>query len=122
MLYYSYPAVKYALEYCLERRNYKVGIVPPDIDAVAEDLLALLDYKELDKRLSSIRRGRNIFTINFINGSMIECIRATENARGRAYHLIIVDENIDDDFLNRVLRPMEKLENIERNNCSLRKE
>lgn len=122
MLYYSYPAVKYALVCCLERRNYKVGIVQPDIDAVAEYLLALLDYKELDKKLSSIHRQRNIFTINFINGSIIECICATESARGKAYHLIIADENMDDDFLNRVLRPMEKLENIERNNCLLRKE
>lgn len=124
MLYYSYSALKYALDRCFEKPQYKVGIVPLNMKSTIEDLIILMHKKEYEQFQDSMvwYQNKNHFYVHFTNGSMIECLPATENARSRAYHLIIVDEKVNDDVLCQVLRPMEKLETIERYNRSLRKE
>lgn len=41
-------------------------------------------------------------TVEFHNGSYIRVIPASDNARGYRMHLLIADENINDDVLRRL--------------------
>lgn len=52
--------------------------------------------------------------IEFHNGSYIKVISASDNARGNRLHLLIADEDINDEVLDCVLRRCEILESMER--------
>lgn len=52
--------------------------------------------------------------IEFHNGSYIKVIPASDNARGNRLHLLIADEDINDEVLDCVFRRCETLESMER--------
>ena len=66
--------------------------------------------------IDCMRIGANNTNIRFKNGSEIRIILASDSARGNTFHLVIVDERIDSDVVDYVLRPTEKLERIKRYN------
>lgn len=109
MIYLSESALKYAVNICDELPNYKVGIVAP---SYKQDKLTEIIDKQESCASKQIRRSHTIKAaeVSFANGSMIKFLRPTKSARGHAFHLVIVNENIDRDFIYRVLLPMEKLD------------
>ena len=44
--------------------------------------------------------------VEFDNGSFLEIITARENARGKRIHCALIDDTIDKDFVDCVLKPM----------------
>lgn len=109
MLYLSDAALQYAVDRCLEKDGYKVGIVTTRRAETTEKLLQMTtDVLKTNKRYGGLAE------IVFNNGSVIRCMPVSESCRGRALHQLIVDEDISEHLLTDVFRPMEKLEWIER--------
>ena len=108
MLYYSDAALRYAVDRCLEKDGYRVGIATKEKKEALEKLLL---RKEDFLR---VRNYNNQFEILFKNGSLIIYIPLSFSSRGYALNLLIVDEDIDDDILKTTLIPLEKLELIRR--------
>lgn len=109
MIYLSESAIKYAVNICEELPGYKVGIallskneydiIQVIVDAITDDE-ATIYFIDNDKH-----------RIEFSNGSIIQFMPACDNGiRGYAMHLLIVDHNIDREFINCVLRPYEKVD------------
>jgi len=104
ILYYSDAALRYAVDRCLERDRYIVGITVPwgKRNEVSEKLLSMA------KNVARYRTTNFRFEIMFENGSIIQYFPPSEESRGRALHLLIVSKDIDDDLLRDVFIPMER--------------
>lgn len=114
MLWLSDEAVRYAVAKCRNTAGYRIGIAVSGASA-RQNLDHLLRELLEDRDNYRIRRssGRAII-IEFGNGSYIRTLPASNSARGCKVHLLIADENISDEILDSVLRPLEILEHIER--------
>lgn len=108
MLYYSDAAIKYAVDKCLEKNNYKVIIATTRKPYTVEKLL------QMAKDVAVFKNTTTESLVAFNNGSSIKCIRISTSCRGNAANLLIVDEDINDDILRNVFIPMEKLDWIQR--------
>lgn len=114
MLWLSDEAVQYAVAKCRNTAGYRIGIAVSNA-SVRQNLDHLLRELLEDRDNYRIRRnGGHTIVIEFGNGSYIRTLPASEYARGYRVHLLIADENINDEVLNCVLRPLETLEHIER--------
>lgn len=113
MLYYSKAALRYAFDRCLERERYKVGIATSHRHQAANILLDMI--KNISpSEVQVLLLTKHNPCVRFSNGSEISFIPQNESARGRKLHLLIVDEDVESQFLQCVLRPMEILEYMER--------
>ncbi len=113
MLWLSNEAIEYAVAKCRREPGYKVGIA---LNSRARNTQIELCLRECLRDTDEFRVRRSVcnMTVEFHNGSYIRVIPASDNARGYRMHLLIADENINDDVLNCVLRPCENLEWVER--------
>lgn len=113
MLWLSNEAIEYAVAKCRREPGYKVGIA---LNSRSSNTQVELCLRECLRDTDEFRVRRSIcnMTVEFHNGSYIRVITASDNARGYRMHLLIADENINDDVINCVLRPCEILESIER--------
>lgn len=112
MLWLSEDAIQYAVSRCNRCENFKVVIASSDIRLRRNIYeLAKKIHSELKNGVQIIghARHRNDLTIDFQNGSRINIMSASKNARGHKCHLLIVPKNTDYAVLNEVLRPMEIL-------------
>lgn len=113
MLWLSDEAIEYAVAKCRRERGYKIGIAL-NSRAKHNDVELCLRACLRDSDDFRVRRGGSNMMIEFHNGSYIKVISASDNARGNRLHLLIADEDINDEVLSCVLRPCEILESIER--------
>lgn len=114
MLWLSDEAVQYAVTKCRNTAGYRIGIAVLNVSA-RQSLDHLLRELLKDRDDYRIRRnGGHAIVVEFDNGSYIRTLPASECARGYRVHLLIVDENINDEVLNYILRPLETLECIKR--------
>ena len=113
MLWLSDEAIEYAVAKCRKEPGYKVGIA----------LNSRVKHNEVEICLRGCLRDTDEFRvrrsicnmmIEFHNGSYIKVISASDNARGNRLHLLIADEDINDEVLDCVLRRCEILESMER--------
>lgn len=112
MLYLSDAAIDYAVAMCTSNPRYKVIIA-----------------------VSGVRKGHNVFNhivgsverspgivvsggilklIEWQNGSTIRIVPCSNSSRGMRAHLVIVDNDADEDVVNTVFRRIEILEQIDR--------
>lgn len=109
MLYLSDEAIEYAVKKCRRTDAYEVAVAVSNgrtrqnLEYILRDLLA-------DRNDFNVSRNGGYLQVRFTNGSHIRVLPATDSARGYRFHLLIVDENINDNILNEVLRPRENLE------------
>lgn len=113
MLWLSNEAIEYAVAKCRREPGYKVAIALNSRAKHTQIEMCLRDCLE-DTDEFRIRKSACDMTIEFHNGSYIRTIPASDNARGYRMHLLIADEDINDEVINCVLRPCEILESIER--------
>lgn len=110
MLWLSDEAVQYAVSKCRNTVGYRIGIAVSNAD-VRQNLEHLLRELLGDRDNYRIRRnGGHTIVVEFSNGSYIRTLPASNSARGYRVHLLIADENINDEVLNSILRPLETLE------------
>lgn len=116
MIYLSESALKYAVNICEELPNYKVGIALSraslflkkdgyNIMNIIQDTIT-----DIEARFYININGNTLNEIEFSNGSSIRFIPISESSRGYAFSLLIVEYNIDKEFVNCVLRPCEKVD------------
>lgn len=109
MIYLSESAIKYAVNICEELPGYKVGIAllsnkyDDNIEYVMRDTIT-----DIDARFCI--NGNGLKRIEFNNGSIIQFIPTSDSVRGYAFNLLIVEYNLDKEFVNRVLQPYEKID------------
>lgn len=111
MIPLSRAALRYVVDICCERENYKVLIASSDSsmrENIEKVLLAMACIADTEKVINT----RGEFKIIFKNGSLIKVIRANESSRGNKAHAIIVDPEVDREIKDCVLRPMETLERV----------
>ena len=113
MLWLSDEAIEYAVAKCRREPGYKVGIAL-NSRAKHNEVEMCLRGCLRDTDELRIRRSVCNMMIEFHNGSYIKVISASDNARGNRLHLLIADEDINDEVLDCVLRRCEILESMER--------
>lgn len=111
MIALSNSAIKYAVDICKERSDYKVGIVPYDVferEYIIKKLTDLIG--ECDKCLKPVikNNGYNYY-IEFTNGSILKIIRASNSARGHRFHLVILNKYLCGEIRD-ILRSIETME------------
>lgn len=92
MLFLSNAALRYAVDICLEKDNYKVGIAVIGEDKRNTVQQMILDMVTGSDYIESVRNSKYNFTIDFKNGSYIKLINASDNSRGNRLHLLIADK------------------------------
>ena len=113
MLWLSDEAIEYAVAKCRREPGYKVGIAL-NSRAKHNEVEMCLRGCLRDTDECRIRRSVCNMMIEFHNGSYIKVIHASDNARGNRLHLLIADEDINDEVLDCVFRRCETLESMER--------
>jgi len=113
MLWLSDEAIEYAVAKCRREPGYKVGIAL-NSRAKHNEVEMCLRGCLRDTDECRIRRSVCNMMIEFHNGSYIKVIPASDNARGNRLHLLIADEDINDEVLDCVFRRCETLESMER--------
>jgi hypothetical protein len=123
MLYLSDATLKCVLSRCIKRSGYKVGIAPLNRYKIKNKLVDMID-DDIFNHIYRMTFSINNTCIRFCNGSEIQIIQSNDSARGRAFHLIVVDKKIDKQTINCVLKKCEKLvdEYTKHYNQKLRKE
>lgn len=109
MLYLSDEAIEYAVNKCRRTDGYKVVVAVSNgrTQQYLENILRNL--LEGGNNFNVSRNGTHL-QVEFANGSYIHVLPATEQSRGYRAHLLVVDENIDDNIIDEALRRLEILE------------
>lgn len=113
MLFLSNAALRYAVDICLEKDKYKVGIATKGFekrDIVRQQILDMITGSDC---VEHIRNSKYNFEVQFKNGSVIKLILASDSSRGNMLHLLIVDREISIDVVECVLKRCELLDWIE---------
>lgn len=112
MIWLSDEAIEYAVAKCRRERGYRIVIAVPNMDRIRNiECILRSVLRPIDE--FGIRRNGGL-TINFSNGSTIKVLTANDNVRGHRVHLLIADEDINDEIIDCILRPCETLEYYER--------
>lgn len=108
MIYLSLSALKYAANICEEFPKYKIGIALQDIS----DSKSIIDILKVNIKDVGVKISMSKYNprIEFSNGSSIKIISASDNSRGSALNLLIVEYGIYRKIINCVLRPCEKVD------------
>lgn len=110
MLYLSSDdELQYAVLKCLNNAGFKV-IIAFDTSARRNSALDTMRRMLADRNDCRIRSNHREFQIEFQNGSYLRSVVASQNARGHRSHLLIIDDAIDRNIVNEVLRPYETLQ------------
>ena len=115
MIYLSESAIQYAFMLCLEKERYIINIAMATKEKV--EIWFSKFNKLIESNAGAIRKSISIRSgygsIEFTNGSsirMFRMFRVNESlCRGKRCHLLIVDEQIEKDIINTVLKPYETL-------------
>ena len=110
MLFLSNAALRYAVDICLEKDKYKVGIAIKGEDKRSIMRQLILDMVVGSDFVETIRNSKHNFEVCFKNGSRIKFICASDNALMNRLHLLIVDRDVSIDIVQCVLKPCENLE------------
>lgn len=108
MIYLSLSALKYAANICEEFPKYKIGIALQDIS----DSKSIIDILKVNIKDVGVKISMSKYNprIEFSNGSSIKIISASDNSRGSALNLLIVEYGIYREIINCFLRPCEKVD------------
>ena len=112
MIYLSESAIQYAFMLCLEKERYIINIAMVTKEKV--EIWFSKFNKLIESNAGAVRKSISIRSgygsIEFTNGSSISMFRVNESlGRGKRCHLLIVDEQIEKDIINTVLKPYETL-------------
>ena len=113
MLFLSNAAIHYAVDICLEKDKYKVGIAVKGFEKRDSVRQQILDMVAGSDCVGHIRNSNYNFEVQFKNGSRIKLILASDNSRGNKLHLLIVDREISIDIVECVLKRCELLDWME---------
>lgn len=118
MLYLSLSALKYVANICEEFPKYKIEIALRDIS----DLKSIIDILKVNIKDVGVKIIISKYNqrIEFSNGSSIKFISASDNLRGSALNLLIVEYGIDREIINCVLRPCEKVDYYKVHNINVK--
>ncbi len=96
-----------AIRLCTQKPNYKVGVFTGTIQDAKRVCSEVIELISEDKEESESVNREAVGYISFTNGSIIKFVRASDNARGRRFHHILYDRNIDHRLLVCVVKPTE---------------
>lgn len=118
MLYLSLSALKYAANICEEFPKYKIGIALRDIS----DSKSIIDILKVNIEDIGVKISMSKYNprIEFSNGSSIKFISASDNLKGFALNLLIVEYGIDREIINCVLRTYEKVDYYKIHNINVK--
>ena len=112
MLYLSDAAIDYAIAMCTSNPRYKVIIA---VDGMEKR------HNVFNHIVGSVERSPGMVIsggirklIGWQNGSTIRVVPCSDRSRGMRAHLVIADDNADEEIVDAVFRNMETLERIER--------
>lgn len=112
MLYLSDAAVDYAVAMCASNPRYKVIIVVSGVRKRHNVFNHIVG--SVERSPGMVISGGILKLIEWQNGSTIRIVPCSNNSRGMRAHLVIVDNDADEDVVNTVFRRIEILEQIDR--------
>lgn len=109
MIAYSKLAIEYGVKKCVEIEDYQILVAIP-ISKITEFENFIKQTKYKSPVFYEIEKVDNDIVIRFSNGSVIYTIPTIEQAKGSPVHLAIVDKNVTNNFIFKVIFPLEVLE------------
>ena len=106
MIFLSDSAIKYSVNICTERSNYRVGIAiyDPNIKIHVQNQICDICGKLGDGLVQRIVGQKHNFRVDFENGSNIRFLNTTGSSRGVKTHLLVLDEGIPYELWDNVRR------------------
>lgn len=119
MLYYSNAALRYAVDRCFEIPGHKVLISTSHRKETDNYLKKYIKSIGIDESLSYILRcsSSSASVYHFFNASRIIVALPHENSRAIRCNLLIADMDLNESFIQDVLRPMELPKRFEAIQC-----
>ncbi len=109
MLYLSSDdELQYAVSKCLHNAMFRV-IIAFNTASRRNNALAEIQRILANRTDCRIRASNHEFRVEFQNGSYLRSVVASDNARGYRSHLLVVDDTIDRNIINEILRPYETM-------------
>ncbi len=112
MLYLNKAAIDYAVAMCASTPRYKVVIAVGGRWGGYYVFSYIMNSVKRSPRM--VVSGSTLESIEWQNGSTIRIVPCSNNSRNLRAHLVIVDNNVDEDIVNTVFRRIEILEQIDR--------
>ena len=112
MLYLSDAAIDYAVAMCTSNPRYKVIIAVSGVRKRHNVFNHIVGSVERSPGI--VVSGGILKLIEWQNGSTIRIVPCSNSSRGMRAHLVIVDNDADEDVVNTVFRRIEILEQIDR--------
>jgi len=92
--------------FCIKYRKYKDGFFVASsrkLKNVAFKIQEIVQEKRYSKRIEQVRVCRDSTRVVFKNGSIFDVFVTNESSRGRKSYGAIIDLDINDEFVNRVI-------------------
>ena len=112
MLYLSDAAIDYAVAMCTSNPRYKVIIAVSGVRKRHNVFNHIVGSVERSPGI--VVSGGILKLIEWQNGSTIRIVPCSNSSRGMRAHLVIVDNDADEDVVNTVFRRIEILEQIDK--------
>ena len=109
MVYLREHSLQYAISFCQLKDHYKVYIAVFRKQDVKKQFSKIINLKNKNIIDCIFLNNERYCLIKFINGSVIKISNINESCRGQRCHLLIVDERIKKDVIEKVLMPYETL-------------
>lgn len=109
MKYLSNTALKYMVNTCAECPNYKAIVVCESLDTWLNATNQVFNYTSPMLNIHTVLKNNSgDCRIKFANDSIIEIVLAYASVTRRyRVNLILVDSNVDKEYIHIMLRPME---------------
>lgn len=109
----NYLTMLKAVRDCSETDNLKIGVFFKTGQERLSACLEAIESMDAEERSMMLRATKQPVAsiIEFKNGSCIKFLPARESVRGYAFNRVLYMSDIDQDILNCVIRPTEKIRN-----------
>ena len=102
--------LKRQIEYCLFYEGFRSAVfvsVRSKINTVVECLRTICENQSVKYRIVRIRKsGTEGYSVEFDNKSIIKVTVIRENQRGQRVHCLVLDDAIDREIVNCIIKPM----------------
>ena len=98
--------IKKQVEYCLNFNKYKAGFFVSDVSKIDKIKEILEEINKIFGQMYVVKLKRNELFVEFLNGSSMRVLVASDHWRGCKFNGCLIDGNIAQDVKDCIIYPM----------------